>query len=438
MAGALISAFGDALIPIAFAIECHRLEPSGWGMSSVLIALWAGRFIGMYWSQKRTSGINSVRTMLMADLVRACAQLGLVAYILIVGGLYQGTLAVIALCLSSFVYGLAAAFFMPARFVSIAELSTESQRNTINSLLSMVGDTCAIVGPLVGGIAVVTLGFNWILCIDGITFLIAMMLLLPLARMTTLHVQDVDHEKHGDSLALENRTDAVVELQGECLKENIVDVDNNNSMTTPVDSQDASFNESSQAPLPKWVILGFISWAVVSLSIGVLGAAGPTEVLGRFGVEAWAGVAMALGLGSLVGSTATLTGITTRINWKILHIICCLLMACQVLGMAYAPSVWMIVVAGFAGSLAVSVSGIRWDNLGQSFADARMIHAFAHKDQVVNTAAIPLGMVLFGLAGRFEVGSLLLTSLALGCLMMLVIVSFIPASVEQGARTSSS
>lgn len=44
-AAAVVSGLGDGLIPIAFALQAHRVDSSGRGLTVVLISLWAGRFV---------------------------------------------------------------------------------------------------------------------------------------------------------------------------------------------------------------------------------------------------------------------------------------------------------------------------------------------------------------------------------------------------------
>ncbi|WP_116114824.1 MFS transporter [Austwickia chelonae] len=370
VAGAVISAFGDALIPIAFAIECHRVEPRGWGMASVLFLLWSGRFMGVTLTRRMRPSEHPVRTMMIADLTRALAQLGLLAALAFttISGSFQ---TVAAMSISSFIYGLAAAFFAPARFISLSKLSSGGRLNQVNSILSMVGDVSAILGPIIGSLAVVWLGFDRVLLLDGISFLIAFVLLLPLKSLRVVNDQD--------------------------------------------DSPEETVTPGHQTRMPQWFMSGLVAWGVLTVTIGVLGVAGPTEALSKFGVTGWATVSVFLGVGSLLASTTTLLGISGSTKWRVLLVVTASLMALQVVAFIAAPNVWILVVAGLAGSMAVTLSGIRWDTMGQSLRTPWSVHEFATLDQLVTTTAIPLGMVLYGVAGFFDATASLLWILALMC-----------------------
>lgn len=97
---ALISGIGDGLIPIAFALQAHRVDSSGRGLTMVLIALWSGRFISSVVVRKLLPPIRPVGWMLSSDFVRLLAQWGLVAWVLVQGD------SIASFAVSSFVYGL--------------------------------------------------------------------------------------------------------------------------------------------------------------------------------------------------------------------------------------------------------------------------------------------------------------------------------------------
>lgn len=161
---ALISGIGDGLIPIAFALQAHRVDSSGRGLTMVLIALWSGRFISSVVVRKLSPPNRPVGWMLSSDFVRLLAQWGLVAWVLVQGD------SIASFAVSSFVYGCASSFFTPARFGLLALLFTDSQRTRVNGTLSILGDVLYIAGPLIGTAAVITLGFRAVLLIDGATF----------------------------------------------------------------------------------------------------------------------------------------------------------------------------------------------------------------------------------------------------------------------------
>nr|WP_141754589.1 hypothetical protein [Corynebacterium sp. HMSC078H07] len=60
----------------------------------------------------------------------------------------------------------------------MSQLFSDEQRTRVNGTLSMLGDVLFIAGPLIGTAAVLTLGFNTVLLIDGATFLVTMCFVL--------------------------------------------------------------------------------------------------------------------------------------------------------------------------------------------------------------------------------------------------------------------
>lgn len=80
-AAAVVSGLGDGLIPIAFALQAHRVDPSGRGLTVVLIALWAGRFVSSLVVRKLPPPHRPVAWMQGSDVVRMLAQWGLVAWV---------------------------------------------------------------------------------------------------------------------------------------------------------------------------------------------------------------------------------------------------------------------------------------------------------------------------------------------------------------------
>ena len=73
-AAAVVSGLGDGLIPIAFALQAHRVDSSGRGLTVVLISLWAGRFVSSLVVRKLPPPHRPVTWMLGSDVVRMLAQ----------------------------------------------------------------------------------------------------------------------------------------------------------------------------------------------------------------------------------------------------------------------------------------------------------------------------------------------------------------------------
>lgn len=357
-AAAVVSGLGDGLIPIAFALQAHRVDPSGRGLTAVLIALWAGRFLSSLVVRKLPPPHRPVTWMLGSDVVRMLAQWGLVAWVVARGD------SIAAFALSSCVYGCTSSFFGPARFSLLSQLFSDEQRTRVNGTLSMLGDVLFIAGPLIGTAAVLTLGFTTVLLIDGATFLVAMLFVLPFLSVRSEPAGESTH-----SAAAEPEPDS---------------------------ADSSSPNKPLASPtLPSWARVGLGTWLVAAVVNGFLGSAGPTWIMNTFDEKSWGFMATALAVGSLIGSAATILKALDRVRFSTLQILMLILLAGQILALAFSSVFVLIAVVGAAASLLMTAAGIAWDSLGQSLGDDGLVHQFATKDQLVFTAGTPLGMILF-------------------------------------------
>ena len=357
-AAAVVSELGDGLIPIAFALQAHRVDPSGRGLTVVLIALWAGRFLSSLVVRKLPPPHRPVTWMLGSDVVRMLAQWGLVAWVVARGD------SIAAFALSSCVYGCASSFFGPARFSLLSQLFSDEQRTRVNGTLSMLGDVLFIAGPLIGTAAVLTLGFSTVLLIDGATFLVAMLFVLPF-----LSVRREPAGESSNSAAAEPEPDRAGSSAS------------NKPLTSP--------------RLPSWARVGLGTWLVAAVVNGFLGSAGPTWIMNTFDERSWGFMATALAVGSLIGSAATILKALDRVRFSTLQSLMLILLAGQILALAFSSVFVLIAAVGAAASLLMTAAGIAWDSLGQSLGDDGLVHQFATKDQLVFAAGTPLGMILF-------------------------------------------
>ena len=112
-------------------------------------------------------------------------------------------------------------------------------------------------------------------------------------------------------------------------------------------------------------------------------------------------MATALAVGSLIGSAATILKALDRVRFSTLQILMLILLAGQILALAFSSVFVLIAVVGAAASLLMTAAGIAWDSLGQSLGDDGLVHQFATKDQLVFTAGTPLGMILFAVLSSY-------------------------------------
>ena len=313
-AAAVVSGLGDGLIPIAFALQAHRADSSVRGLTVVLISLWAGRFVSSLVVRKLPPPHRPLTWMLGSDVVRMLAQWGLVAWVVTRGD------SIAAFAFSSGAYGCASSFFGPARFSFLSQLFSGEQRTRVNGSLSMLGDVLFIAGPLIGTAAVLTLGFNTVLLIDGATFLVAMFFVFPFLSV---------------------RREPAVESSNGVPAE-----------SEPESAGSSTQNKTPSTPmLPSWVRVGLGTWLVAAVVNGFLGSAGPTWIMNTFDEKSWGFMATALAIGSLLGSAATILKALDRVRFSTLQMLMLILLAGQLLALAFTPAFVLIAAVGAAASL---------------------------------------------------------------------------------------
>ncbi|CAH7072450.1 MFS transporter [Vibrio crassostreae] len=348
-----VSSIGNSIIPIAFAIESVKISPSGVGISIVLISLWLGRYLGTL-QYRRTSFVNLKRVILVSDFFKLSTQLGLLLYI------YVYSNDIVAMAVSSFIYGIASSFFAPSSYRLIPVITLEKERERCNSILSAMGDVFGILGPLVGATIVIFLGFELVLLVDVITFGFALLMF--------------------SLMDLEKQVNSVGESE------------------TP--KPDA--NSKKMSMIPVWSENGIRSWFFASVCIGFMGSAGPFLIIQNHSEYSWALVATIVSVGSLLGSASVMTGKLTNIKWKGVHFLCLLFLTIQLLAFNSQMNIYIIAMFGLIGALFTTMSGVKWDTKVQSELSPNQLSIFAAKEQLWMNTAIPMGMLLFAFASLVE------------------------------------
>ena len=114
------------------------------------------------------------RVMLASDIVRALSQTATAALLL------TGTAEVWMLAVLAFVYGTAAAVFMPALMGLIPQTVSPARLQEANGLLALTRSIASVAGPALAGVLVVAAGSGEAIAVDAATFAVSA---LCLARM---------------------------------------------------------------------------------------------------------------------------------------------------------------------------------------------------------------------------------------------------------------
>ncbi|HEY3036116.1 MAG TPA: MFS transporter, partial [Streptosporangiaceae bacterium] len=96
--------------------------------------------------------------------------------------LVTGTATVWELVLLAFVYGAGEAFFRPTSTGFVPETISRARLQQANALLAATTSACTVLGPVVAGVMVATIGPGWAIAADAFSFFLSAMFL---ARIRT-------------------------------------------------------------------------------------------------------------------------------------------------------------------------------------------------------------------------------------------------------------
>lgn len=364
-AGNVVSKIGDAAVPVAFALAAYQVSGSAAGITWVLLSLWGARFLMVAAGGRVADRYDRIKVMMGADVLRLVAQGSLAL-------LFAGLLPVESwhLCLSAAVYGVGTALYIPAQIGLTPELVPEERLQDANGLLSLVADVAFLLGPVLAGVLMTTVGFTWVLWLDVASFAVNLVLLLRLSRLHTS--------------ARRARGDAVPAA----------------AVPAVPDSEDTRFRAglAVMARYP-WFGFGMALWFLVSLGIGLTAVAGPVIAVDSLGGGgAWSVLATCLAVGSLLGSLTVISA-SKQHPWKAAAVVVTLGAVLQFTTLTlrdHLPTA--VIAASFAlCALTTAACGIVWDTAYQSEIPERYLSRVGSVDNFVNAVGVPLGMLVGGL-----------------------------------------
>jgi MFS family permease len=171
--GQALSVVGDRITPVAIAFAVLGLGSAtdlGLVMAAGGIPFALFALAGGVWADH----IGRRRVMLASDIVRALSQTTTAVLLL------TGTAEVWMLAVLSFVYGTAAAVFMPALIGLIPQTVRHERLQEANGLLALTRSIASVAGPALAGVIVVAAGTGQAIAFDAATFVVSA---LCLARM---------------------------------------------------------------------------------------------------------------------------------------------------------------------------------------------------------------------------------------------------------------
>lgn len=397
-AGTSLSALTGLMLPVAFALEAIDGLGSAAALTAVLICMWAARFVCTPIAGELAARYPSIRIMVCANVAQLIVHLAFAGFLIV-----NEDNSALAMAIYAAAYGSAAAFTGPAAVKLLPRILPSTQLKPGNTLLSLALDVGSILGPLLATTLTLALGFVSIVVIDAVALAIGAFTLLLCA--TFLRSSAAAGSPHTESTS---------------------------GSSGPSSEESTGFLGVLRST--RWLTPGLVLWFCISVSIGATTVAGPGLVVPHHGSENWGLVATSMAAGSLLGTVAALF---LRSNWRILASFLAVMMSAQLLSLAILGQTggwWAtggVMIGYAAGALAVTSVGIVWTTILQTRLDGPSLARFSSTEGFIRAGAIPLGMMLGGLAASSS------PALILGLICALLIASLIwlwvttPAHVDQ-------
>ena len=171
-AGTTLSLFGDFFSYIAMAWLVLQLTGSSLALGTVLVVQALPRAVLMVVGGAMADRISPRVTMLGSMGLRA-AFVAPLAVLVLTGRVQMWEVYGIAI-----VFGVVDAFFMPARGAILPKVVADKELEPGNALLNVTSMTSVVLGPVLGGLIVASLGIGWAFAADAACFAIGFVFIL--------------------------------------------------------------------------------------------------------------------------------------------------------------------------------------------------------------------------------------------------------------------
>jgi MFS family permease len=166
-AGQFVSAFGDAIVPVALPFAVLAVGGSATDIGIVLACGWAPMIVFVLGGGVIGDRLPRRHVMIGSDVVRFAAQTA--AAVLLIAGVAN----IWQLAALQAIWGVAAAFFRPAATALVPQTVQEPQLQSANSLMGISVSVSSLAGPAAAGALVVSVGPGWAFAADASTFLMS-------------------------------------------------------------------------------------------------------------------------------------------------------------------------------------------------------------------------------------------------------------------------
>jgi len=159
------SLFGDGLVPVALPFAVFSIDRSPSALGFVLASRSLALVVFLLVAGVVSDRLARQQVMIASDLTRLTAQATMAA--LLIGGAAKLWQLVVLV----FLYGLGDAFFRPTSTGFVPETVSRNRLQQANALLVLTNSSFSILGPVVAGVLVASVGPGWALAADAATFL---------------------------------------------------------------------------------------------------------------------------------------------------------------------------------------------------------------------------------------------------------------------------
>ncbi|MGH2635691.1 MAG: MFS transporter [Actinomycetota bacterium] len=383
--GMTVSFVGDGIYIIAIAWQTYDLSNSPSALAAVGVAWSLPQFALLLGSGVLSDRLDRRHLMIAGDAIRGVA-IGTIGILSIVGELTMPRLIALVV-----VYGAGQAVFAPAFSSIVPTIVPEDLLVEANSLGQFVRPVAwTLIGPVVGGALVASVGTGWAFVADSGTFVVSALMIL---LMRTRHVPRLEGE----------RASAWADL-----KEGLRYVRSKTWL---------------------WV-------AMVAATVSLLATWGPWEVLVPYVVRnELGGSAAALGLVFGAGgvgavAAALVLGQRGRLPPRALTVLY-LTWALGMLmtaGFGLVSEVWQAMAVAFVAETSITVLIVIWITLVQRLVPSELLGRVTALDWMISTAGVPLSFAVVGpSADAFGVDATLIAAGVIGAALTLAFM-FVPGA----------
>jgi MFS family permease len=337
-------------IALAFAVLAVSNSPSALGI--VLAARSIPEVVFLLVGGVLADRFGRTIIIQLSNVTAGVSQLAIAALVI------SGTAEIWHIALLAAVNGVAAAANQPALAGLLPQLAPEGALQQANVLNGLLRNISLVFAPALGGVLVAGVGAGWAIAANGVTYLVAALLLLPIRLPAPPPREDAE------SILRDLRTGWTF------------------------------FRSTAWL----WIIVlafGFLN----ALHSGGLSTLGPAHAKNsEIGVEGWA-LILSSGAVGLVLCSLVFLRVPLR-RPLLLGMLGCALFSVEMIALGITTELWVLMLAAFLAGAGIEIFGLGWELSMQEHVPRDMLSRVYSYDMLGSFIAIPIGQLAFGPLGE--------------------------------------